>query len=128
MTADERIEALLNRFGQTISDLPERYSDARMSSAHGEAAKWTMRSSRVVRLSAEVEYICYLADVIDRMEAALETALNWMNCPACESFGRPNECKNCAETDNYRIADEFLHDIDPNEKLVVSLDVLEGME
>ena len=83
MTADERIERLLNRFGQTIEDLPKRYSATSQASARKEAAKFDLQTRRVVSISPESSYICHLADVIDRMEAALETALRIMPCFSC---------------------------------------------
>ena len=91
MTANERLEALLNRAGQTISDLPrkwmtcasEPYSGEQCYKAHGAAWAWyagedqravpeleqqeTTRDRMILR-----QYILHLTDVIDRMETALE--------------------------------------------------------
>ena len=91
MTANERLEALLNRAGQTISDLPgkwmtcvsEPYSGEQCYKAHGAAWAWyvgedqravpeleqqeTTRDRMILR-----QYILHLTDIIDRMETALE--------------------------------------------------------
>lgn len=82
-SADKRIEELLNRAGQTISDLPrkqgEPYSGENCQKANGTAWRWYLnvdtdmddydstRSKFVLKL-----YILHLTDVIDRMEWALE--------------------------------------------------------
>lgn len=87
MTPDERLEALLNRAGQTISDLPKKgmmevsepYPLIALSKANGAAWNWYLnigtdmddydstRSKMVLKL-----YILHLTDIIDRMETALE--------------------------------------------------------
>jgi len=84
---DERIEKLLNRAGQTISDLPrkqgesvsEPYSGEECVKANGTAWRWYLnvdadmddydstRSKYVLK-----QYILHLTDVIDRLENALE--------------------------------------------------------
>lgn len=88
---DERIEKTLNRAGQTISDLPrkwstcvsEPYTGEQCYKAHGAAWAWyvgedlravpeleqheTTRDRMVLR-----QYILHLTDIIDRMETALE--------------------------------------------------------
>lgn len=84
---DERIEKLLNRAGQTISDLPrkqgesvsEPYSGVDCQKANGTAWRWYLnidtdmddydstRSKMILKL-----YILHLTDIIDRMETALE--------------------------------------------------------
>lgn len=82
MTADERLEALLNRAGQTISDLPKQqeyrfsypaYLQSRvwdhMKSIYGD--KWHELDYQ--RLFAD--YILHLTDVIDRVETALENVI-----------------------------------------------------
>lgn len=87
MTADERLEALLNRAGQTISDLPKKgmmevsepYPLNALPKANGAAWNWYLgigtdmddydstRSKMILKL-----YILHLTDIIDRMETALE--------------------------------------------------------
>lgn len=86
-SCDERLEALLNRAGQTISDLPrkqgesvsEPYSGGDCQKANGTAWRWYLnidtdmddydstRSKMVLKM-----YILHLTDVIDRLENALE--------------------------------------------------------
>lgn len=90
-SCDERIEELLNRAGQTISDLPrkqgesvsEPYSGEDCQKANGTAWRWYLnvdtdmddydstRSKYVLK-----QYILHLTDIIDRMEWALENVLN----------------------------------------------------
>ena len=107
MTADERIERLVNRFGQTISDLPTRYCPADRIKATETAAAWTLKSDRIVRVSADCEYICHLCDVIDRMEAALETAALWADCTACGNISAVCGDR-CICGENFRTSDGLL--------------------
>lgn len=65
MTCDERLEKLLNRAGQTISDLP---SSIEYSIEQEEAA---MEAAADFGAGLEA-YILHLTDVIDRMEWALD--------------------------------------------------------
>ncbi len=96
MDADERIEKLLNHFGQTIADLPKptevryAYTDEHRDSAAETALAW----NRVYAFTPTFlkDYICHLADVIDRMEIALETALLIIqmfsvSCVSCDEHG-----------------------------------------
>ncbi|MBQ1516279.1 MAG: hypothetical protein IIZ51_10570 [Lachnospiraceae bacterium] len=73
MTADERLEKLLNRAGQTISDLPGRYGyTTEQERAAIEAA---------ADFGGDDVLILHLSDVIDRMEWALENVIrerDWM--------------------------------------------------
>ena len=69
MTPDERIEKLLNRAGQTISDLPKRYEQEHRNTAFDAADKFG--GSLAMTQNFE-DYILHLTDVIDRMETALE--------------------------------------------------------
>lgn len=86
MTADERIEALLNRARQTISDLPKPTED---EYAHPMYTARRAAMMEIVRFQEDdlalylekieattpdyvVDYILHLTDVIDRMEMALE--------------------------------------------------------
>lgn len=111
MTADERIEKLLNRFGQTISDLPKTteeghaYDSQHRIDANTAARKW----GRMARPMSD-DYICHLTDIIDRMEIALETAVRCTDCGTCE-FERTGECSGIIEC-NYRICDGCLMDSD----------------
>ena len=72
MTADERIEALLNRAGQTLSDLPKRYRQEHRNTAFDAADKFGGSLSMTQNFE---DYILHLTDVIDRMETALEYVL-----------------------------------------------------
>ena len=116
MDANERIEKLLNRFGQTISDLPTpadhsygpAYDTPHHAMAKKEACIFIMDEWKDDEGVMEVEdgekalldYICHLADVIDRMETALETAVRCAGCLRCTKyrdnwFGRCNPPANC---------------------------------
>lgn len=129
MTADERIEKLLNRFGQTISDLPKSadndwsmavYGSEHLINAKKEALSFIIDEWRdtdeVPEIRYEVEevllgYICHLADVIDRMEAALETAALIGPCFDCTHIDEHNfpECEK--PTPCFSIHDKCLHDM-----------------
>ena len=132
MTADERIEKLLNRFGQTISDLPKSadndwstpvYESRHLISAKKAALVFMMDewqdADAVPEIRYEVEeclldYICHLADVIDKLEIALETAAKWADCGTCE-IEHTEECGGGTEC-NYRIYDRFLLDVSEEER------------
>ena len=81
MTADERIEILLNRFGQTISDLPTANDYKRQHSqiphliaAMDAAEAWYDPESNEKIAYSMMAYICHLVEIIDRMEWALSNA------------------------------------------------------
>ena len=117
MTADERIEKLLNRFGQTISDLPKPRMYWAYTSVHRDKASETALKLHkaddspqafipdTLKLICCTDYICHLADVIDRMEAALETAANNFECFHCDK--KAFEGAKCCD---FRLDDEFLDD------------------
>ena len=68
-SADKRIEELLNRAGQTISDLPKRYRQEHRNTAFDAADKFGGSLS----MTQDFEnYILHLTDIIDRFEWALE--------------------------------------------------------
>ena len=84
MTANERLEALLNRAGQTISDLPKNHCGL-------------------------IGRVANLVDVIDRMETALENVIgerDWLRervrlgaaCETCVNHldGDPLQCRDHA--------------------------------
>jgi len=112
MAADERLEKLLNHFGQTISDLPKpteegyAYEKEHRRSAREAALKWS--DVNYAACPFLNDYICHLADVIDKMEIALETALNVMHCETCVNCAKA-ECRDCSgdmgDVDQYRILD-----------------------
>lgn len=113
MTADERIEKLLNRFGQTISDLPKpeeskkhyTYGWYTKQNLDKAARKWD-GIDNYFSWDVVGDYACHLCDVIDRMEIALETAAKWADCGTCE-IEHTEECSGGTEC-NYRIYDRFL--------------------
>ena len=107
---DERLEKLLNRFGQTISDLPELYGDESRESGVTGAIKWSRKTGG--RVLAVENYICHLADVIDRMETALETAVRCIDCQYCENWSE-EDCEPCGQglEERFRISDDCLSDI-----------------
>ena len=117
MTADERIEKLLNRFGQTIEDLPKandyKYNRKLIKpiiSAEKCVDDWyDPDHSYDFYQYAYPAYICHLADIIDRMEAALETAARWAECSTCE-VEHTEECGGGIEC-NYQIYDGLLSDV-----------------
>ena len=110
MTADERIEKLLNRFGQTISDLPKandyKYNRKLIRpiiSAEKCVDKWyDPDHSYDFYQYAYPAYICHLCDVIDRLEIALETATKCASCFSC------THSDYCGGSCDFRIDDEFL--------------------
>lgn len=122
MTVDERLEALLNRFGQTIEDLPKptnqnyAYPHEDRYAATSAALEWN--DVLYLHNLYLADYICHLADVINRMETAMETAIRWYPCECCE-YGFTNEywAKTCPcykdgeyEESGFRIADKLLVD------------------
>lgn len=75
MTADERLESLLNRAGQTISDLPGDYETAKLRGIADVIHDWRPydpNDGPKAILDAYRKYILHLTDIIDRMETALE--------------------------------------------------------
>ena len=124
MTADERIERLLSRFGQTISDLPNpkdydwsrsAYDDVHLQSAKKAAYVWMWdeyQDADIIPMD-EIEpplcdYICHLADVIDKLEIALETATRMTTCGTCANEFL-EECRS-EEHCNYKVCDWCLRD------------------
>ena len=125
MTADERIEKLLNHFGQTIADLPKPknigngfftagYNNESRHVAANSVLQYLIpgavdidQQNKGSMLMALEDYICHLADVIDRMEVALETALRIlsMSCITCAEYG---DCEqSCCD---FTINDTLLYD------------------
>jgi len=114
MTADERINRLLSRFGQTISNLPKpderkrhyTYSLGTKYNLDKAAKKWD-KSDNSFSWDVVGDYACHLCDVIDRMEIALETAVKCAPCHTCANI------KYCdgSSCDDFRIEDEHLSDV-----------------
>ena len=90
MTCDERLEELLNKAGQTISDLPKSdgrhltYDKDSRSNAEHEVFAYAKKSGYVDVidcLAMHQDYILHLTDVIDRLEWALDNVtreLDWL--------------------------------------------------
>ena len=55
-----------------------------------------------------LDYICHLADVIDRMEVALENATDVMACQSCANSEPRREDLICSCQDESKIADWVL--------------------
>lgn len=101
MTADERLEELLNKAGQTISDLPARYDEYAHRLAAYRAEQW----SKKITWRQYTDYILHLTDVIDRLEWALDNVTrerDWLKemnrlhagCQTCahHADGDPLQC------------------------------------
>ena len=109
MTADERLNKVLARFGQTIYDLPKEYKN--------EDREWAIMTT-FSEFAAPGKYfidqyadmICHMADVIDRMEAALENATAYI-C-SIKNQEHAYYYPNCDADDmeNLRLDDDFLAD------------------
>lgn len=114
-SCDKRLEELLNRAGQTISDLPtkgfaqsEPYPLSALPKANGTAWNWYLgigadmdaydstRSKMILKL-----YILHLTDIIDRLEWALENVigerdwLRFLHCEICDMEPNGASCKYC---------------------------------
>ena len=107
MTADERIEALLGRAGQTITDLPKRYEQAVRNNAFNAADHFGGSLSMTQNFE---DYILHLTDIIDRMETALENVCGERDylcdrsgCEFCayeRIDGNKMPCRGCTVTKN----------------------------
>lgn len=84
-SVDKRIEELLNRAGQTISDLPKGYllNVGEAKTVQGVACRWFIGEDAPEGVALRnlvsiplYQYILHLTDIIDRMEWALENVLN----------------------------------------------------
>ena len=84
-SCDERIEKSLNRAGQTISDLPQSdgrhltYDRELRSNAEHQVFAFAGQSGYVDVidcLAMHQDYIIHQAEIIDRLETALENLLN----------------------------------------------------
>lgn len=98
MTSPEKIEEILNRFGQTISDLPKAqtadyaYSKKDIGKAYGIATEWHGRYNSGSLDTGD--FICHQSDVIERLVAALETAEKIVSCEYCVKH--ESKCGNCS--------------------------------
>ena len=113
MTPDERLEALLNRAGQTISDLPKAYSLSTIEAKDIQetACQWLISEGAPEGVALRnlvsiplYQYILHLTDVIDRMEWALENVCGERDYLLHEYIG----CEDCAAASEY---DDFENEI-----------------
>lgn len=88
MVTDEHVEKTLNRFGQTITDLPKSkndysnvYEDEKLLLAKKEAMGFVMDEWRLYDEKPEIssivemilcDYICHQSDVIERLLEVLK--------------------------------------------------------
>lgn len=97
MTADERIESLLNRAGQTINDLPtwggnvRRLEQAKREALTEMGCRWTDYPGMSEAEAQLLEYILKLAGIIDRMETALENVIGERDWLRANYSANPNE-------------------------------------
>ena len=92
-STDKRIEELLNRAGQTISDLPKDYQDAaECMRAYAEVQKWRSENNLSTQHECE-KYILHLTDVIDRFEWALENVCGERDY--LRTMARKEGCRTC---------------------------------
>ena len=114
MTSPEKIEELLNRFGQTISDLPknektgkEPYRRAKRKMASASACEWYLKGeiTKAKLFSTAIPdecretilrcFICHQSDVIERLIDALKVAEKTASCEYCKK--RESNCGSCFE-------------------------------
>ncbi len=95
MTSPEKIEEILNKFGQTISNLPKikdfkNYGNRdellnRMISAGKNAEEWfNPDNTGEYYEEALPAFICHQSDVIERLVNALEVAEKVASCDFCK--------------------------------------------
>lgn len=109
MTSPEKIEELVNRFGQTISDLPKAqtadyaYSKKDIGKAYEIATEWHGRYNSGSLDTGD--FICHQSDVIERLIKALETAEKIVSCDYCVKH--ESKCGNCSgyECTGFQMAD-----------------------
>lgn len=96
MTADERLEELLNKAGQTISDLPTGYDEYAHSLAADRAEQW----SKKITWRQYTDYILHLTDVIDRLEWALDKTVRERDYLAMRFSAVDCDCDVCVYAEN----------------------------
>ena len=119
MTTDERLEALLIRAGQTISDLPRatNYDFAYTDHALAIESVHEFECCEDITTLEFADYILHLTDIIDRMETALENvcgerdylrhAVRVDGCWTCTNSDSGMEChrpEGCVLNDEGRCA------------------------
>ena len=103
MTCDERLEKLLNKAGQTISDLPKPnyycYAYDVNNPENSDLVKATVREfckldddyAVGMGIRAYHDYILHLTDVIDRLEWALDKTVRERDWLRANYSANPNE-------------------------------------
>lgn len=109
MTCDERLEKLLNKAGQTISDLPKPddyyYAYDVNISEISRLVENTVREfcrlkvNYATGIQAYHDYILHLADVIDRLEWALDKAVRERDYMKKIMLEDGYDCYICARAD-----------------------------
>lgn len=123
MTSPEKIEELLNRFGQTISDLPstkdydwsrEAHEVEQMSQAKKMAYVWMWdeyADADIIPID-EVEpplldFICHQSEVIERLVAALETAEKVASCDFCKKHEEKCSSSSRFECEGFELEEQM---------------------
>lgn len=110
-SCDERIEKILNRAGQTISDLPNGYllNAGEAKAIQGVACRWFVDEDAPEGVALRnlvsiplYQYILHLTDVIDRMETALENVCGERDYLLKEYLG----CESCTVGEGARFDEE----------------------
>lgn len=81
MTSKEKIEKLLNYYGDTLNDLPSpsddryAYHPTDLNNAYERATEWSfgIKNLRVTE-SSLADFICHQSDIIEKLVKALESA------------------------------------------------------
>ena len=92
MTTPEKIEGLLQRFGETLSDLPipdlddndSVYSRKELGDAFTRATQWHKRKSGTYNTFDCEDFICHQSDVIEKLVMALESAVKEILMNTCK--------------------------------------------
>ena len=121
MTCDERLEALLNKAGQTLADLPkpgEKHT-AYPAEMYGRLVKAAQNFDGMTGdalLPIQIaQYALHLTDIIDRMEWALDKTLRekaYIRAKCCyicgmlDSYDTANSCEECLDA----VPDEWRED------------------
>lgn len=100
MTSKERIEELLNCYGETLEDLPKRpyigfvYSEEDLQDANNIASVWSFGEgfhdcSSLVLL----DFICHQGDMIEKLVKTLESANQTpIRCKDCKNYDPLSHC------------------------------------
>ena len=93
MTSPEKIEKLLNDFGETLRDLPERYDIEQQVEAEKAEYEWFCSTKNWDTFArpypAHAEFMHHQMDIIEKFIKAMETAKR--NCRRCLNERRSKE-------------------------------------